>query len=156
MKIIHQDGFTTEELSSYRPIIYKNVLDSAQAIVLTMRKIAVDCVLPENRVCSVSTDYHLCHPFTFALCYDENTTDLYPSLAAKRRKNHGLPHRLEPGVHLLRGRRRGDPPALEGPRHPRGDGPLVRVLPHGQRELVRSLLSSPPLNAFHHICEREC
>jgi guanine nucleotide-binding protein subunit alpha len=49
MKIIHQNGFTTEELLSYRPTIYKNVIDSAQAIVLAMRKIGVDCVQPENR-----------------------------------------------------------------------------------------------------------
>jgi hypothetical protein len=50
MKIIHQNGFTREELLTYRPIIYKNVLDSAQAIVLAMRKIGVDCVVPANRV----------------------------------------------------------------------------------------------------------
>jgi guanine nucleotide-binding protein G(i) subunit alpha len=53
MKIIHQDGFTRDELLSYRPIIYKNVVDSAQAIVLAMRKIGVDCLLPENRVSAV-------------------------------------------------------------------------------------------------------
>jgi hypothetical protein len=52
MKIIHQNGFTKEELLTYRPIIYKNVLDSAQAIVNQMRKLGVDCVLPANRVCS--------------------------------------------------------------------------------------------------------
>ncbi|KAL0955378.1 hypothetical protein HGRIS_001626 [Hohenbuehelia grisea] len=42
MKIIHQNGFTREELETYRPIVYKNVLDSAQAIVLAMRKIGVE------------------------------------------------------------------------------------------------------------------
>jgi guanine nucleotide-binding protein G(i) subunit alpha len=50
MKIIHQDGFSIEELLSYRPIIYKNVLDSAQAIVLAMRKLGVACILPANAV----------------------------------------------------------------------------------------------------------
>jgi guanine nucleotide-binding protein G(i) subunit alpha len=50
MKIIHQDGFTRDELLSYKPVIFKNVVDSAQAIVLAMRKIGVDCLLPENRV----------------------------------------------------------------------------------------------------------
>lgn len=49
MKIIHQSGFSKDELASFRPIIYKNVLDSAQAIVLAMRKLGVDCELPANR-----------------------------------------------------------------------------------------------------------
>jgi guanine nucleotide-binding protein G(i) subunit alpha len=39
MKIIHQNGFTKEELLSYRAIIYKNILDSAQALVLQMHKL---------------------------------------------------------------------------------------------------------------------
>ncbi|KAG8220568.1 guanine nucleotide binding protein, alpha subunit [Butyriboletus roseoflavus] len=50
MKIIHQGGFTDEELMTYRPTIYRNTLDSAQAIVLAMRKIGLDCVDPNNRV----------------------------------------------------------------------------------------------------------
>lgn len=50
MKIIHQNGFTNEELMGYRPTIYRNTVDSAQAIVLAMRKINVDCISPLNRV----------------------------------------------------------------------------------------------------------
>ena len=50
MKIIHQNGFTDEELMTYRPTIYRNTLDSAQAIVLAMRKFGLDCVDPNNRV----------------------------------------------------------------------------------------------------------
>jgi len=50
MKIIHQDGFTPDERLTYRPIIYKNVVDSAQAIVSAMKKIGVDCIHSENRV----------------------------------------------------------------------------------------------------------
>ncbi|KDQ56210.1 hypothetical protein JAAARDRAFT_132809 [Jaapia argillacea MUCL 33604] len=49
MKIIHQGGFSKDELMAFRPIIYKNMLDSAQAIVLAMRKFEVDCVVPGNR-----------------------------------------------------------------------------------------------------------
>ncbi|KAG6333934.1 hypothetical protein ID866_5156 [Astraeus odoratus] len=49
MKIIHQGGFTDDELMTFRPIIYRNTLDSAQAIVLAMRKINVDCTNPLNR-----------------------------------------------------------------------------------------------------------
>ena len=50
MKIIHQNGFTSEELMSYRPTIYRNTVDSAQAIVLAMRKINVDCISAPNKV----------------------------------------------------------------------------------------------------------
>ncbi|KIM63024.1 hypothetical protein SCLCIDRAFT_15658 [Scleroderma citrinum Foug A] len=49
MKIIHQNGFSTEELMIYRPMMYRNTLDSAQAIVLAMRKIDLDYVHPLNR-----------------------------------------------------------------------------------------------------------
>jgi guanine nucleotide-binding protein G(i) subunit alpha len=55
MKIIHQNGFTKEELLTFRPIIYKNVLDSAQAIVHAMREIGVECVNPSNQVCDSSS-----------------------------------------------------------------------------------------------------
>ncbi len=50
MKIIHQGGFTPTELESYRGTVYKNVLESAQAIVQAMRKIGVDCANYSNRV----------------------------------------------------------------------------------------------------------
>jgi guanine nucleotide-binding protein G(i) subunit alpha len=64
MKIIHQNGFSRDELLSYRNIIYKNVLDSAQDIVMAMRKIGVDCQLPENRVRISSFSSSLSHPST--------------------------------------------------------------------------------------------
>ena len=50
MKIIHQNGYTREELSTYKLTVYRNLLESAQAIVFAMRKIGVDPVLPANRV----------------------------------------------------------------------------------------------------------
>ena len=50
MKIIHKDGFTREELMSYRLTIYRNLLESAKNILLAMRKINVDCINPSNRV----------------------------------------------------------------------------------------------------------
>jgi guanine nucleotide-binding protein G(i) subunit alpha len=54
MKIIHKEGFTDAELAEYRPIVFKNVLDSAQAIIIYMRKIGWDFVGFPNRVCSLS------------------------------------------------------------------------------------------------------
>ena len=32
MKIIHKNGFSPAELAEYRPVVYKNVLDSAQQV----------------------------------------------------------------------------------------------------------------------------
>ncbi|KAF9471706.1 guanine nucleotide binding protein, alpha subunit, partial [Pholiota conissans] len=49
MKIIHQDGFSEAELAEYRPAIYKNVLDSANAVVVHMKKIGLECVEFTNR-----------------------------------------------------------------------------------------------------------
>lgn len=50
MKIIHQGGFSDEELTEFKPTIYKNVLDSAQAVVLYMRKIGRKCTDQSNHV----------------------------------------------------------------------------------------------------------
>lgn len=49
MKIIHQNGYSNEELLTFRPTIFRNLIDSAQDIVLAMRKLGVDPALPENR-----------------------------------------------------------------------------------------------------------
>lgn len=38
MKIIHQNGYTREELAMFRVTIYKNVLDSAKELVIGMRR----------------------------------------------------------------------------------------------------------------------
>jgi guanine nucleotide-binding protein G(i) subunit alpha len=71
MKIIHQNGFSREELESYRPIVYRNVLDSAQAIVLAMRKIGVDCVHYSNRTLAEKiVDYRLDSTTAFTLSPD--------------------------------------------------------------------------------------
>ncbi|KAF8311283.1 G-protein alpha subunit [Clavulina sp. PMI_390] len=45
MKILHQNGFTEDELHVWRAVVNKNLVDSAQAIVLAMRTLNVD---PEN------------------------------------------------------------------------------------------------------------
>ncbi len=50
MKVLHQGGFTPQELDSYRGTVYRNVLESAQATVQAMRKIGVDCENYSNRV----------------------------------------------------------------------------------------------------------
>jgi len=50
MKIIHQGGFSDKERQDYRHIIYKNLIESAQGLVLAMRKLGVVAEEPTNRV----------------------------------------------------------------------------------------------------------
>ena len=52
MKIIHQNGYTADELMTFRTTIYKNLLESAHHILLAMRKMGLDCLNPTNRVSS--------------------------------------------------------------------------------------------------------
>lgn len=49
MKIIHQNGYTREELLLFKLTIYKNIIDSAQAVVVAMRKLKLDPVEPINQ-----------------------------------------------------------------------------------------------------------
>ncbi|KAG8993957.1 Guanine nucleotide-binding protein alpha-2 subunit [Tulasnella sp. JGI-2019a] len=49
VKINYQNGYTSEELSAFRLVIYKNLIDSAKDIVLAMEKIGVDFVENINR-----------------------------------------------------------------------------------------------------------
>jgi guanine nucleotide-binding protein G(i) subunit alpha len=49
MKIIHQNGYTPEELMMYRLTVIKNLVDSAQALVLALRKFQMEPEIPENR-----------------------------------------------------------------------------------------------------------
>lgn len=50
MKIIHQNGFSENERTDYRHIIYKNLAESAQGVVLAMRKLGLVPEEPINRV----------------------------------------------------------------------------------------------------------
>ncbi|KAG6827076.1 guanine nucleotide-binding protein subunit alpha [Tricholoma furcatifolium] len=50
MKIIHQSGFSQSELEAYRPVVYKNVLDSAHGVLVYMRKLRMDCASLKNAV----------------------------------------------------------------------------------------------------------
>lgn len=49
MKIIHQNGYTKEELLLYRLTVIKNLVDSAQAIVLASRKFNLEPQNIDNR-----------------------------------------------------------------------------------------------------------
>jgi guanine nucleotide-binding protein G(i) subunit alpha len=60
MKIIHQNGYTKEELALYRITVYKNLVDSAQAIIFAMKKFRKEPRRPENRVSNLCNKYRKC------------------------------------------------------------------------------------------------
>ncbi|EME48146.1 G protein alpha 3 like subunit [Dothistroma septosporum NZE10] len=49
MKIIHQNGYTTDELALYRHTIYKNLIDCAKALIGAMRQFEIDVEDSANR-----------------------------------------------------------------------------------------------------------
>ncbi|KZS94899.1 guanine nucleotide binding protein, alpha subunit [Sistotremastrum niveocremeum HHB9708] len=50
MKIIHQNGYTRQELEPFKQIVYRNLVDSAQDIVRAMEKLKLSPVEPSNRI----------------------------------------------------------------------------------------------------------
>jgi hypothetical protein len=50
MKIIHQNGYTREELLSFRPLIWKNLLESARDVILALSKFNLEPITPANKV----------------------------------------------------------------------------------------------------------
>ena len=56
MKIIHQNGYTQDELSLYRTIVFRNLLDSAKAITDAI-EIAPDLTASEPEACLAVSQY---------------------------------------------------------------------------------------------------
>ncbi|KIW08624.1 guanine nucleotide-binding protein alpha-3 subunit [Verruconis gallopava] len=54
MKIIHQNGYSTEELAMYRHTIFKNVIDCAKALIAAMRQFDIE---PERDINKEYCDY---------------------------------------------------------------------------------------------------
>lgn len=60
MKIIHQNGYTLDELALYRLTIYKNLIDCAKALIGAMRQFDIDPKLPENaEYCDYIADFQV-------------------------------------------------------------------------------------------------
>ncbi|KAH8985522.1 G-protein alpha subunit [Lactarius akahatsu] len=49
MKIIHQNGYTPEELLAFRPLIWKNLHESAHGVVKALTKFNLEPITPANR-----------------------------------------------------------------------------------------------------------
>ena len=54
MKIIHQNGYSTEELAMYRHTIFKNLIDCAKALIAALRQFEIE---PERDVNKEYCDY---------------------------------------------------------------------------------------------------
>lgn len=50
MKIIHQNGYTPEELYTWKTTVYKNVIESAQTLITAIRKYNYQYENPQNEV----------------------------------------------------------------------------------------------------------
>ena len=48
MKIIHQNGYTVDELALYRLTIYKNMIDCAKALITAMRQFDIEPADSQN------------------------------------------------------------------------------------------------------------
>lgn len=60
MKIIHLKGYSQDELASYRPTVYKNLLECAKALCGAMRQFEIEPMLEENKDhCDFLLDYSL-------------------------------------------------------------------------------------------------
>lgn len=60
MKIIHQNGYTTEELALYKHTVYKNLIDCAKALVGAMQQFSVQPQNPDNNAfCDYIIEYQL-------------------------------------------------------------------------------------------------
>jgi len=60
MKFIHNVGFSPKELLAARMTVYRNLIDSGQAMVLSMRKIGFECVIPDGQLhCDRIIDYRI-------------------------------------------------------------------------------------------------
>lgn len=60
MKIIHQNGYSRDELIAFRPLIWKNLLESARDVVQALRKFNLEPITPANKTnCERIMSYHL-------------------------------------------------------------------------------------------------
>lgn len=60
MKIIHQNGYTMDELALYRLTIYKNLIDCSKALIGAMRQFDIQCKNPANeQYCNYLFEYQV-------------------------------------------------------------------------------------------------
>lgn len=58
MKIIHQNGYSNEELYPWRITVYKNLIESAQSLIFGVMKFGLEFEYSKNEV-SIEIKYHM-------------------------------------------------------------------------------------------------
>lgn len=71
MKIIHQNGYSNEELYPWRITVYKNLIESAQALVYGVSKFGLEFDDPKNVVCAhlLTVRTHIAHAIRASFLY---------------------------------------------------------------------------------------
>jgi guanine nucleotide-binding protein G(i) subunit alpha len=60
MKIIHQNGYTVDELALYRLTIYKNLVDCSKALIGAMRQFSIEPTVQKNvEYCDYLMEYQV-------------------------------------------------------------------------------------------------
>ena len=58
MKIIHLEGYSADELYTFRPTVFKNLVECAKTVVSAMRQFDIEPMIEENRAyCDFLLDY---------------------------------------------------------------------------------------------------
>lgn len=60
MKIIHQNGYSNEELYPWRITVYKNLIESAQSLIFGVMKFGLEFEYSKNEVCILSLSHGAC------------------------------------------------------------------------------------------------
>ena len=66
MKIIHQNGYTPEELLAFRPLIWKNLFESARDVVNALTKFNLEPITSTNRVRRRLVSFTTFSPFSYS------------------------------------------------------------------------------------------
>lgn len=129
MKIIHLNGYTPQALLFFRPVVYKNLVESTQDVILAMKKLSMfDSVERDNRVRSHCSSRPF--PWQAQLTHCSCLTD-------QRREDLGICCRVRSGI-PPRPRDSGCYRATpDRPHHSSRSGPIPHLLPNGLCRIVR-------------------
>ncbi len=136
MKIIHQNGYSKEELLNFRMIVHKNLVDSAQALVMACRKLGVDPEDPANRVSESSRriDTRRREPGVSDSAFQEKKIEHLVDefyVAGIRRSDSGIPDGYRPLSSVLPRNARRHRIIVARPNNPSSHGPFIGILYDG-------------------------
>jgi guanine nucleotide-binding protein G(i) subunit alpha len=54
LKILHMEGFSSEECQTYKEVVQENTVQSAQALIMASVKLGYPVQAPETKVCIIN------------------------------------------------------------------------------------------------------